>query len=48
MEGSLFDTDEVAYKKWLSKEQVLEMLKNNETNDGVSMLCLLYAFQFYK
>ena len=48
MEGSLFDTDEVAYKKWLSKEQVLEMLKNNETKDGISMLGLLYAFQFYK
>jgi ADP-ribose pyrophosphatase len=48
MEGSLFDTDEVAYKKWLPKEQVLEMLKNNETKDGVSMLGLLYAFQFYK
>ena len=41
-----FDTNEVASKRWFSKEAVLKMLKNNETRDGVSMLALLYAFQF--
>ena len=46
-ETQQFDTNEVASKSWFPKETVLEMLKNNETKDGVSMLGLLYAFQFY-
>lgn len=47
-ETAAFDTSEVASKKWLPRQTVLDMLKNNETRDGVSMLGLLYAFQFYK
>ena len=47
-EGIPGDTNEVAGKKWLSREAVLEMLGKNETMDGVSMLGLLYAFQFYR
>lgn len=47
-ETALTDMNEVASKKWLSEEAVLEMLKNNETKDGVSMLGLLYAFAFYR
>lgn len=43
-----FDLNEVAYKKWIPKDKVLDMLRNNETMDGVSMLGLLYAIQFYK
>ena len=47
-EAALTDTEEVASKQWLSRDAVLEMLEKNETKDGVSMLGLLYAFQFYK
>ncbi len=47
-ETQQYDTNEVASKKWLPRETVLEMLKNNETKDGVSMLGLLYAFRFYE
>lgn len=43
-----FDENEVKMKKWVSREDVLEMLKNNETRDGTSILALLYAFAFYK
>lgn len=35
-------------KKWFSKDEVLRMLKENETKDGVSILSLLFAFEFYK
>ena len=41
------DENEVSAKRWISKEKVLEMLKNNETWCGVSMVDLLYAIQFY-
>ena len=47
-EGNATDTDEVASKKWVSRSEVLKMLENNETKDGISMLGILYAFQFYK
>ena len=43
-----FDENEVKMKKWVSREDVLEMLKDNETRDGTSILALLYAFAFYK
>lgn len=33
-----FDENEVKMKKWVSREKVLEMLKDNETKDGVSIL----------
>jgi len=46
-ESMEFDTNEVASKKWMSRSEVLKMLENNETKDGVSILALLYAFQFY-
>lgn len=46
--GSLeIDTNEVRKKKWMKKEEVISMLKNNQTHCGVSMLSLLYAIQFY-
>ncbi len=44
----VFNENEVKMKKWVSKDHVLEMLKNNETKDGVSILALLFAFEFYK
>lgn len=46
-ENVQFDENEVQKKCWIPKAQVLEMLKKNETQCGVSMLGLLYAFQFY-
>ncbi len=45
-ESPPLDTDEVASKQWFTRDAVLEMLRNNETRDGVSMLGLLYAFRF--
>lgn len=47
-ESMQFDKNEVKTKKWVSKEKVLEMLKNNETKDGVSILALLFAFRFFQ
>jgi ADP-ribose pyrophosphatase len=41
------DVNEVNKKKWFPKEKVMEILKNNETHCGLSMLSLLYANQFY-
>ncbi|MDE6052202.1 MAG: NUDIX hydrolase [Lachnospiraceae bacterium] len=46
-ERSAFDENEVLNKKWVPKSEVLNMLRDNEIQCGVSMLALLYAFQFY-
>ena len=46
-ENMHFDENEVQQKCWMPKEQVLAMLKTNQTQCGVSMLGLLYAMQFY-
>ena len=47
-ESANFDQNEVATKKWVSREKILEMLKNNDTKDGVSILAILYALEFYR
>ncbi|MBD5156444.1 MAG: NUDIX hydrolase [Butyrivibrio sp.] len=47
-ESMSFDENEVKAKKWVSRDSVLEMLRNNETKDGVAILALLFAFEFYK
>ena len=47
-ESEIMDTDEVSSKKWFKKEEYLELLRTNGTKDGVSMLAVLYALQFYK
>lgn len=47
-ESMEFDKNEVETKKWVSRETALEMLKCNETKDGVSILALLFALAFYK
>ena len=41
------DTDEVSSKKWFCEAEYLEMLRTNGTKDGVSILAILYALQFY-
>ena len=46
-ENSIQDTDEVADKIWMPVESVKEMLRKNETRDGVSMLAILFALEFY-
>jgi 8-oxo-dGTP pyrophosphatase MutT (NUDIX family) len=46
-ETGAFDENEVRSKRWIKKDQVIDLLKKNETHCGVSMLALLYAIQFY-
>ncbi len=46
-EISQIDENEVNAKRWIPKDKVLDMLKENETQCGISMLALLYAIQFY-
>lgn len=46
-ETDSIDENEVNAKQWVSKAKVLEILKENRTQCGVSMLGLLYAIQFY-
>ncbi len=46
-EIAVFDENEVHMKKWTPKNEVLEMLRTNEIQCGVSMLALLYAVNFY-
>ncbi len=46
-EGAIRDTDEVADKVWMPVGQVKELLRENRTRDGVSILAILYALEFY-
>lgn len=46
-ESMEIDENEVNDKKWIPKDKVLNMLKNNEIQCGVSMLALLYVINFY-
>ncbi len=46
VESTDFDENEVRMRKWVSRDQVLELLKHNETQDGISILALLFAFSF--
>lgn len=46
-ESKIQDTDEVSTKRWFTKEEYLDLLRNNGTKDGVSILAVLYALQFY-
>lgn len=47
-EFKILDTDEVSSKRWFNKEEYMELLRTNGTKDGVSMLAVLYALQFYE
>ncbi|MGI5958736.1 MAG: NUDIX hydrolase [Massiliimalia sp.] len=42
-----FDHNEVGDKQWMTKDQVLTLLKENQTQSGVSILAILYALEFY-
>lgn len=46
-ENSIQDVDEVAEKVWMPIEEVKAMLKENRTKDGVSILAILFALEFY-
>lgn len=46
-EKNIIDTNEVIDKKWIKKEKVLSMIKNNEIHCGISITALLYVIQFY-
>lgn len=46
-ESKIQDTDEVSSKRWFTKDEYLDLLRNNGTKDGVSILAVLYALQFY-
>ena len=47
-ENQIQDTDDVSSKRWFTEEEYLELLRVNGTKDGVSILAVLYALQFYK
>jgi len=47
-ENQILDKDEVSSKRWFAEEEYMELLRNNGTKDGVSILAVLYALQFYK
>lgn len=46
-EGAIRDTDEVADKVWMPVGQVKELLRENRTRDGVAILAILFALEFY-
>ena len=46
-EVSLTDTDEVAEKVWMPVSDVKDLLRNNQTMDGISILSILFALEFY-
>lgn len=46
-EAEILDTDEICEKRWFSEEEYLTLLQTNGTKDGVSILAILYALQFY-
>jgi len=48
VENQILDADEVSSKRWFTEEEYLELLRVNGTKDGVSILAVLYALQFYK
>ncbi|WP_248403214.1 hypothetical protein [Butyrivibrio fibrisolvens] len=51
-EGTIKDVDEVADKVadkvWMPVSEVKELLKNNETKDGIAILAILFALEFYE
>ncbi len=46
-EGSIQDVDEVAEKVWMPIDDVKELLRENKTMDGIAILAILYAIEFY-
>lgn len=46
-EAAVIDENEVEGKRWVHRDEVLRLLRENRIHCGVSMLSLLYAIQFY-
>ena len=46
-EGGIQDTEEVADKRWMPIQEVRQLLRDNGTRDGVSILAILFALEFY-
>ena len=46
-EDNIQDADEVAEKVWMPVDDVKRLLKNNQTMDGVSILAILFALEYY-
>ena len=46
-EGGIRDTEEVADKRWMPVQEVRQLLRDNGTRDGVSILAILFALEFY-
>lgn len=47
-EEEILNTDEASDKRWFKEEEYIESLRTNGAKDGVSILAVLYALQFYK
>lgn len=46
-ENNIQDVDEVADKVWMPINEVKELIRENQTMDGVSILAILFALEFY-
>lgn len=46
-QSGVMDSNEVGQKRWVSKDEVLKLLKNNNTKSGISAHGLLHALTFY-
>jgi 8-oxo-dGTP pyrophosphatase MutT (NUDIX family) len=46
-ESNIQDVDEVADKVWMPINEVKKLLRENRTMDGVSILAILFALEFY-
>ncbi|MCR4777247.1 MAG: NUDIX hydrolase [Lachnospiraceae bacterium] len=46
-ENDIQDVDEVADKGWMPIDEVKTLLRENRTMDGVSILAILFALEFY-
>ena len=46
-ESGIQDEDEVADKVWMPIEEVKKLLRENRTMDGISILAILFALEFY-
>lgn len=47
-EGAIVDTNEIESKRWFTRDEVREMLRQGDIRCGVSILALLYALAFAK
>ena len=46
-DGGIRDTEEFADKRWMPVQEVRQLLRDNGTRDGVSILAILFVLEFY-